>query len=56
MGHSLEGSRIEVMVWDHCNVGYVARIILREIVRKQYRGGRPRMYSVEEVQTIGDVG
>ena len=32
MGHSLEGSRIEVMVWDCCSVGYVARSILRDII------------------------
>ncbi len=32
MGHSLEGSRIKVMVGDNFSVGYVVRRISREIV------------------------
>jgi len=32
MGRNLERNRTEVMVGDHCNVGYVAKIIARRIV------------------------
>ena len=32
MDSNLESSRIEVMVRDHCSVGYVANIITRRIV------------------------
>jgi len=31
-GSQPRGSRIEVMLWDHCGVGYVERSILRDIV------------------------
>jgi len=32
MGRSLQSSRIEVMVGDHCSIGYVENIITRRIV------------------------
>jgi len=53
MGHI--SSSIEVRALVGWSVGHAVRSTLRDIVHQNH-GGKPHIYSAQEVHTIGDVG